>query len=82
MSFMIKNIAGVDTCIIFNLELEEGKETMLSKHFSQDYKLTTAVMQQLLQSNVSSGRTIHGLFQTYIGIMHVNAYFSFKYDQC
>jgi len=52
VSFTIKNIADIDTGIIFHLKLQEGKEAMLSKQFSHDHKPTTAVVQRLLQSIV------------------------------
>ena len=56
---MIKNIADVDTGIIFWLELQEGKSAMLHKQFSRDLKPTSAVVRRLITPIVSSGRTIY-----------------------
>ena len=56
---MIKNIADVDTGIIFKLELQQSKLAMQREQFSSGYKPTTACVRRLSDSSsVLSQRTV------------------------
>ena len=44
VSFMLKTMADCETGIILKIELQEGKEEMLKKQFSDKWKSSTAVV--------------------------------------
>ena len=58
VSFMLKTMADCTTGIILKIELQEGKDAMLKKPFSDRFKSSTAVVLRLLLGYESTGRTI------------------------
>ena len=60
VSFMLKTMADCDTGVIIKIELQEGKEEMKLKRFSDTMKPSTAVVRRLLEDYEGSGRTIFG----------------------
>ena len=58
ISHMIKTAADKDTGMIIRLELQEGKDAMAGKQFSDAMLPTTAVVRRLVHPWIGSGRNV------------------------